>query len=320
MFSHSVVFTILMLASNVAASNGGDCFCPLDLTGGKCRNRNGSNKEYKRVQVVASSEREGIPACEKLCALEGDVCKGFAFRSDYDGNKGNCYLYDYVPDKASKGKNNKNEDWFCYAKSSEGFDFVLIPSSKPAKLGEVCDGHDETTGRPFPSCEPGMICEYINGLTIPGAGQECVLDDSNNDDKNDVATVYAELDDICEGFDETTGHPFPSCGSGMMCKETAESSIPGAEHTCVLDDIVGGKCRNQIYSGRKLAKKTIADDLEGCKDFCEENGLLCNGFDFDSRRSGVVNCWISPYHPTSVFLSSRKDYTDWFCHDKKCNC
>jgi len=40
--------------------------------------------------------------------------------------------------------------------------------------------------------------------------------------------------DRCFGFDETTGEKFGACAKGLMCKQTAEVSIPGAGKTCVF--------------------------------------------------------------------------------------
>ena len=48
----------------------------------------------------------------------------------------------------------------------------------------------------------------------------------------DGATVAKEGEN-CEGFNEFTGNPFPNCETGLVCKHTAEMSIPGAGKTCV---------------------------------------------------------------------------------------
>ena len=39
--------------------------------------------------------------------------------------------------------------------------------------GEMCDGLDETTGEPFPECQPGLICRDGGLMSIPGAGNTC---------------------------------------------------------------------------------------------------------------------------------------------------
>ena len=46
-------------------------------------------------------------------------------------------------------------------------------------------------------------------------------------------TTYAKEGETCEGFDESTGKAFPNCANGLVCKSTAEISIPGAGNTCV---------------------------------------------------------------------------------------
>jgi len=88
------------------------------------------------------------------------------------------------------------------------------------------------------------------------------------------------------------------------------------------DPIVGGKCRAPVYSGNTFTESTRADTLEDCKNWCDGRGILCQGFDWDEGKSsrGSVACFERRYKPTSVFLSSRNDYTDWFCHTKDCNC
>ena len=43
----------------------------------------------------------------------------------------------------------------------------------------------------------------------------------------------AEEGETCEGFDETTGEPFPYCAADLECKRGNEMSIPGADKKCV---------------------------------------------------------------------------------------
>ena len=40
----------------------------------------------------------------------------------------------------------------------------------------------------------------------------------------------------CDGFDESTGKPFPHCEAGLTCKRTSDMCIPGACNTCVKKD------------------------------------------------------------------------------------
>jgi len=85
----------------------------------------------------------------------------------------------------------------------------------------------------------------------------------------------------------------------------------------------GGKCIAPVYSGTGYTEKTNADSLDECKDWCDGRGNLCEGFDFDEGKTkyGGVSCWERRYKPTGARApTSRKDYTDWFCHAKNCNC
>merc|ERR1711879_213602 len=42
--------------------------------------------------------------------------------------------------------------------------------------------------------------------------------------------------ETCEGFNEATGSPFPSCETGLVCMPTSQAFIPGAQNTCVMAD------------------------------------------------------------------------------------
>jgi len=97
----------------------------------------------------------------------------------------------------------------------------------------------------------------------------------------------------------------------------------------------GGKCSAPIYSGTTTcgfydfisppycAEVHKAATIEECKDNCDKNGILCEGFDFDQGKAdnGSVSCWERRFKPTGAGApTSRKDYTDWFCHAKNCKC
>ena len=43
----------------------------------------------------------------------------------------------------------------------------------------------------------------------------------------------AKEGETCDGFNESTGKPFPYCESGLTCELTQEFCIPGACNTCV---------------------------------------------------------------------------------------
>ena len=51
-----------------------------------------------------------------------------------------------------------------------------------------------------------------------------------------LADNDAKEGETCDGFNESTGKPFPHCEAGLTCKVTQEVCIPGACHTCVKND------------------------------------------------------------------------------------
>jgi len=119
---------VVLIALMVGASGSEECSCPAkkgsdqQITAGKCRNRNGSNREYLTVTVPSSfntNKMSGQEYCDNLCKGEDD-CLGWAHR--WDGNDGfqeaNCLLYSYEPDRVQRGSNNKHADWECYAKGT----------------------------------------------------------------------------------------------------------------------------------------------------------------------------------------------------------
>ena len=59
----------------------------------------------------------------------------------------------------------------------EGSKGYSKPKPVLAEQGEVCEGLDERTGNPFPSCRGGLVCIDSGAITIPGAGNVCVVDD-----------------------------------------------------------------------------------------------------------------------------------------------
>jgi len=116
----------------------------------------------------------------------------------------------------------------CESPRDDAFCCINTPApAEPtyAEEGEPCEGFDEETEEPFPSCANGLVCKPNAEISIPGAGNTCV----------NAEKTYAEEGEPCEGFDERTAEPFPSCANGLVCKRTAEISIPGAENTCVKD-------------------------------------------------------------------------------------
>jgi len=95
----------------------------------------------------------------------------------------------------------------------------------------------------------------------------------------------------------------------------------------------GGKCQAPIYSGSSncggvnnepyCVYSINANNLEECKDWCAGRGNSCQGFDFDEGQAerGYRSCYERRFKPTIGYApTSRKDYTDWFCHSRECNC
>ena len=69
------------------------------------------------------------------------------------------------------------ETWECVG--DENWKLVSEPATcvdndGRAKDGETCEGFNEMTGGPFPSCGAGLECVSSGMITIPGAGNHCV--------------------------------------------------------------------------------------------------------------------------------------------------
>merc|ERR1712014_471435 len=66
---------------------------------------------------------------------------------------------------------------------------------------------------------------------------------TSDDDNGNHFSGPGMAGDPCLGFDETTGKYFGACAKGLMCRQTAEVSIPGAGKTCVFPPaLVGEAC------------------------------------------------------------------------------
>ena len=151
--------------------------------------------------------------------------------------------------ECSAGTRDCNED-LCDRSIIEPIQISLL-----AGLGEVCEGFDESTGGPFPFCEPGLVCLDSGEISIPGANNRCArplvgglttirCPGGTTVECNEgvlgcfdgspsfCPAVLAGLGETCEGFDERTGEPFPDCEEGLVCVGTFEAGIPGALNTC----------------------------------------------------------------------------------------
>ena len=73
------------------------------------------------------------------------------------------------------------------------------------------------TGQPFADCERGLACRESGLFTIPGAENTC---------------QFAQLGEVCGGFDSETGESFPDCEDGLECRDAGLITIPGAGNTC----------------------------------------------------------------------------------------
>ena len=72
-----------------------------------------------------------------------------------------------------------------------------------SQLGETCDGFDERTGAPFPSCAEGLVCMSTGMISIPGAGYKCQSGSTRLG--GDVSPPYLRLWD---NLDEPEGNGF----------------------------------------------------------------------------------------------------------------
>ena len=168
-----------------------------------------------------------------------------------------------------------------------------------AGIGEVCEGFDESTGGPFPDCEPGLVCVDQGQISIPGAGSRCEppivggpttikCQDGSTVNCNEgvfgcidnspvfCPAVLAGLGDQCGGFDELTGGPFPDCQEGLVCVGPVGFGIPGALSRCELDedDIVGGPIIIRCADGSEV---TCSAGTQDCYDdsplYCESGPI-----------------------------------------------
>lgn len=55
-------------------------------------------------------------------------------------------------------------------------DIIVHPEPTFAGLGETCEGFNESTGQPYPDCQPELVCKDKSSerISLPGAGKKCV--------------------------------------------------------------------------------------------------------------------------------------------------
>ena len=77
----------------------------------------------------------------------------------------------------------------------------------------------------FPDCAPGLECVDSGLVSIGGGGSNvCKIPTP----PTPYPDVLAEEGDICEGFNESTGRPYPSCAPGLLCEDSGLASIGGS--------------------------------------------------------------------------------------------
>jgi hypothetical protein len=113
--------------------------------------------------------------------------------------------------------------------------------------GEYCNVYNPVEKANFPSCEPWLHCTRAPGHNKPTCHTHhyykdlplLKVDRQNNfvDETEPVLSVLTPvgLGETCEGFNEATGLPYPSCASGLKCgdKSATRTSLPGAERKCI---------------------------------------------------------------------------------------
>jgi hypothetical protein len=83
------------------------------------------------------------------------------------------------------------------------------PSEPLAMEGETCEGFNENTAMPFPSCAADLKCIDSGLPSDGGSGSNVCVD---------MKRPRAQLGETCGGFDERTGKPFPFCAKGLVCE------------------------------------------------------------------------------------------------------
>ena len=123
---------------------------------------------YKQAIIVASAS-----TASAIKFLEGD----FDFYGGIDGTQGEgeeCKLWWNPLDYYLECRRGLE----CHDEGGESNSWGYgtgICIEKPVGLGETCDGWNESTGKPFPRCEDGLVCEGHGLDSIPGAGNICQL-------------------------------------------------------------------------------------------------------------------------------------------------
>ena len=71
----------------------------------------------------------------------------------------------------------------------------------------------------YPECKSGLACQP----------KDSYLDSRN---VNVCLDETVGMGETCEGWNESTGKPFPRCDDDLVCRDHGLDSIPGMESTC----------------------------------------------------------------------------------------
>lgn len=129
-------------------------------------------------------------SCQNLCPGEHFLIGQSGNQSQHDEYPEGCFQDDsdgclYFNDPAANGWGTPQRPKgtpLCKASSAVGHiwtgEQATITGAAPtaAAEGEACEGFDESTGKPFPSCNKGLACQAATllGMSIPGSGKKCV--------------------------------------------------------------------------------------------------------------------------------------------------
>ena len=121
------------------------------------------------------------------------------------------------------------EEWsLLYGERDEELDGQCCPIEDPIDdpVEEDCDCE----------CECNCCCDCDCDCGCDGA-TECPYGFELIADLGICARIkenpLAQEGETCEGFDETTGMPFPDCAEGFICQNAGQVTIPGAGNICM---------------------------------------------------------------------------------------
>ena len=115
--------------------------------------------------------------------------------------------------------------------------------------------------------------------------------------------VYSGLGENCEGFNESTGLPFPSCDGGLECMEDGDgSSIPGANYRCVEElieviDIVGAPTEIICDHGPNAFCSPHPDCYDNSPVYCDQpivgglTTITCEDGSVVECNAGTADCY-----------------------------